>query len=280
MDMELIQRPFGIYEKAIKPQEWEKMFADASSAGYQNYEISLDESDARLARLHWDDKQYEEVRAARNQNIRILSACFSGHRRFPLGSSSRELEERGIRMMREGIDFCQNLGVRMLQVAGYDAFYEPRSHETAARYRENILRCLEWAEQAGVMLAIEPVEVNLVKVSDTLRLVKEADSPWLQIYPDVANMKSLGIDPVTELPQGRGHIANVHVRDSLPDYFYGVPLGAGNMDFIGVFKALDAMEYRGPLTIEMWNETEENYLDIIRCARTFMMDKIRCARCS
>ena len=49
MDMELIQRPFGIYEKAIKPQEWEKMFADASSAGYQNYEISLDESDARLA---------------------------------------------------------------------------------------------------------------------------------------------------------------------------------------------------------------------------------------
>ena len=30
MDMELIQRPFGIYEKAIKPQEWEKMFADAS----------------------------------------------------------------------------------------------------------------------------------------------------------------------------------------------------------------------------------------------------------
>ena len=83
------------------------------------------------------------------------------------------------------------------------------------------------------MLAIEPVEVNLVKVSDTLRLVKEADSPWLQIYPDVANMKSLGIDPVTELPQGRGHIANVHVRDSLPDYFYGVPLGAGNMDFIG-----------------------------------------------
>ena len=281
MDMELIHRPLGIYEKDIKPHEWEKMFADASSAGYQNYEISLDESDARLARLHWDDKQYEEVRrAARNQNIRILSACFSGHRRFPLGSSSRELEERGIRMMREGIDFCQNLGVRMLQVAGYDAFYEPRSHETAARYRENILRCLEWAEQAGVMLAIEPVEVNLVKVSDTLRLVKEADSPWLQIYPDVANMKSLGIDPVTELPQGRGHIANVHVRDSLPDYFYGVPLGAGNMDFIGVFKALDAMEYRGPLTIEMWNETEENYLDIIRCARTFMMDKIRCARCS
>ena len=50
-------------------------------------------------------------------------------------------------------------------------FYEPRSHGTAARYRGKYLK-MEWAEQAGVMLAIEPVEVNLVKVSDTLRLVK------------------------------------------------------------------------------------------------------------
>ena len=120
MDMELIQRPFGIYEKAIKPQEWEKMFADASSAGYRNYEISLDESDARLARLHWDDKQYDEVRrAARNQNIRILSACFSGHRRFPLGSSSRGPggagnpdDERGNRLLSEsGGPYAAGCGV-------------------------------------------------------------------------------------------------------------------------------------------------------------------------
>ncbi len=276
---DVTDRPFGIYEKAVKPQEWERMFADAAEAGYQNFEISLDESDARLARLHWKDSQYDQVRtAARNQNIRILSACFSGHRRFPLGSCSGETARRGIQMMKEGIDFCQNLGVRILQVAGYDAFYEPRSEATAARYRENILGCLKWAEQAGVMLAIEPVEVNLVKVSDTLRLVREADSPWLQIYPDVANMKSLGIDPVTELPQGRGHIANVHVRDSLPDYFYGVPLGTGNMDFIGVFRALDAMDYRGPLTIEMWNEQDDNYMEVITRARRFMQNKIKCAR--
>ena len=52
------------------------------------------------------------------------------------------------------------------------------------------------------------------------------------------------------------------------------------MDFIGYSRRWMPWNTRGPLTIEMWNETEENYLDIIRCARTFMMDKIRCARCS
>ena len=30
---------FGIYEKAVKPQEFEYMFADARKAGYQSFEI-------------------------------------------------------------------------------------------------------------------------------------------------------------------------------------------------------------------------------------------------
>ena len=84
-------------KKAIKPQEWEKMFADASSAGYQNYEISLDESDARLARLHWDDKTIRRGKKGckETRNIRILSACFSGHRRFPLGKQFQRIRGAG-----------------------------------------------------------------------------------------------------------------------------------------------------------------------------------------
>ena len=88
--------------------------------------------------------------------------------------------------------------------------------------------------------------------------------------------KRRGVTRVKELLEAGLNVSFGH--DDIFDPWY--PLGTGNMDFIGVFKALDAMEYRGPLTIEMWNETEENYMDIISGARTFMIDKIRCARCS
>ena len=36
---------FGIYEKAVKPQEFEYMFADARKTGYQSYEIIIHDTD-------------------------------------------------------------------------------------------------------------------------------------------------------------------------------------------------------------------------------------------
>lgn len=277
--MEKMERPFGIYEKAIKPQEWEKMFADARNAGYQSFELSIDESDARLTRLVWSDKQCDLVReAARNQGIRMLSACFSGHRRYPMGSADPKTEKKAMEMMRQGIELCERVGIRILQVAGYDAFYEPRNEGTEKRYRENLEQAVKMAEKLGVMLAIEPVEMNLVKVRDTLEVIRKINSPWLQIYPDIANMQSLGIDPAIELPIGRGHITAIHVRDALPDFFYDVPPGDGTMDFISVFKQLDNMQYHGPLIIEMWNEQNPDYFNKIKDARIFMLDKIAQSR--
>ena len=118
MDMELIQRPFGIYEKAIKPQEWEKMFADASSAGYRNYEISLDESDARLARLHWDDKQYDEAGCTEPEHKDFVSVFqrapqISAGKQFqgPGGAGNPD-DERGNRLLSEsGGPYAAGCGV-------------------------------------------------------------------------------------------------------------------------------------------------------------------------
>ena len=48
----------GIYEKAF-PSEWDwaKKFEAAQSLGFDFFEISIDESDARLARLDWSEQE-------------------------------------------------------------------------------------------------------------------------------------------------------------------------------------------------------------------------------
>jgi predicted hexulose-6-phosphate isomerase len=277
--MQSPNRPFGIYEKALMPNPWERMFADVAEAGYEYFELSLDESDERLARLRWTREERKRVvGAARDNGIRIFSACFSGHRRFPLGSSDKAVEARAMTMFREGVDLCAALGIRVLQIAGYDVFYEPHSESTAQRYIDNLAKGVEWAERAGVMLAIEPVEKFLTTVRATVEVVRRIDSPWLQVYPDVSNMMSLGMDPVPELLCGRGRTVAVHVRDSLPDFFYNVPLGEGILDFEAVFAQLDRIGYRGPLVVEMWNQSDPEYLRIIVRAREFMLAKIAAAR--
>ena len=89
---------FGIYEKAVKPQEFEYMFADARKAGYQSFELSIDATDGRLKRLLWGKEEAAEVwRAALRQDMKILTMCLSGHKRFPLGSSDPETADAGMK---------------------------------------------------------------------------------------------------------------------------------------------------------------------------------------
>jgi len=274
------ERILGIYEKAIRPQEWPAMFDDARRAGYGSFELSLDASEKRLARLEWSSRQIAEVyHAAHRSDIKMLTACFSGHRVYPLGSSDSRIQECALDMMQKGIDLCGGLGIRVLQVAGFDVYGETSTKTTRKRYRKNLERCVKMAEKACVMLSIEPVEINLLAIKDTLEVVKNISSPWLKIYPDVANINSLGIDPIEELGYGVGEITAVHIRDSLHNDFHAtIPFGTGTLDFIGVFRKLDEIGYCGPLIAEMWNENNPDYFKMIADAYDYMVCCIRQAK--
>ncbi|MDE7320562.1 MAG: L-ribulose-5-phosphate 3-epimerase [Lachnospiraceae bacterium] len=272
---------FGIYEKAVRPQSFEDMFRDARKAGYQSFELSIDASDGRLKRLFWGKKEAAEVwQAALRQDMKILTMCLSGHKRFPLGSSDPEITSAGMKIMEKALELGGRLGIRIIQLSGFDVYdQEERTEETRKRYVDNIFRASRMAERACVMLAIEPVEGNLLAVRDTMEVVRKIDSHCLQIYPDVANINSLGIDPIQELPCGKGHIAAVHMRDSLPGiYDATIPFGSGYLDFDGVFQKLDEIGFCGPLVVEMWNTERPEYMEWIRQAREYMETHIRKVR--
>ena len=58
-------------------------------------EISVDESDARLARLDWSDEEIRKMRDLMDETgIIFPSMCLSGHRRFPFGSKNPETRAR------------------------------------------------------------------------------------------------------------------------------------------------------------------------------------------
>ena len=79
--------PVGMYEKALPNYfSWEDKFSCAKKAGYAFIELSVDESDERLARLDWSDEQINAHREiAAKYDMAIPTMCLSGHRRFPFG---------------------------------------------------------------------------------------------------------------------------------------------------------------------------------------------------
>ena len=90
--------PVGLYEKALPAElSWEERLKAAAEAGYDYVEISIDESNSRLARLDWSVSKREKLlKDIDNTNMPILTMCLSAHRKYPLGSSNPKIRSRGL----------------------------------------------------------------------------------------------------------------------------------------------------------------------------------------
>ncbi len=111
--------------------------------------MSLDETDARLARLDWSPEQrLALVKAVAETGVRVPSMCLSAHRRFPLGSEDDAVRHQGLEIMRKAIRPAQDVGIRVIQLAGYDVYYQQANDETRRRFRDGLKQSVEMASRA------------------------------------------------------------------------------------------------------------------------------------
>ena len=248
-------RPIGLYEKALPDLlPWEERLRQASAAGFSFVELSVDESEDRLARLYWTAAQRAELRqAVRNTGVPLLTIGLSAHRKYPLGSAAPETRAVALDLLRRAIELASDLGVRIIQLMGYDVFYEPSDAGTAARFLEGLQQGVRWAESAGVMLGLENVDLEFINsVAKALAIIAQVDSPWLRVYPDIGNLVAAGYDPISQLRLAKGQIVGLHVKDARPGEVRGVPFGGGQVPFEAVFGLLPELGFWGPLAVEMW----------------------------
>lgn len=144
------QIPLGIYEKALPAGEcWLETPAAGETLGFDFVEMSVDETDARLARLDWSREQRPAlVSAVAETGVRVPSMCLSAHRRFPLGSEDDAIRAQGLEIMRKAIQFAQDVGIRVIQLAGYDVYYQQANDETRCRFRDGLKESVDMASRA------------------------------------------------------------------------------------------------------------------------------------
>ncbi len=251
--------PVGLYEKALPVgSPWEERLVTAAKAGYDFIDISIDESAMRLVRLDWPASERAALRQAIvNSGVPVMTMCLSAHRKYPLGSHVPEIRRQGLDILRKAIEFAGDIGLRIVQVMGYDVFYEPSDEGTKARFIEGIQQGVRWAGQAGVMLGLENVDnPYLESISKGLRLVREVDSPWFHLYPDMGNLAAAGYHPPDEIVLAKGHLLAIHVKDSLPQVIRGVPFETGIVPLSETFQALAQIGFWGPMGVEMWADMD------------------------
>lgn len=270
----------GMYEKSMPSNlSWEEKLSCCKESGFDWLEISIDESDDKLARLDWTDQQRQEVIAAMNKTgVKIKTMCLSGHRKYPLGTSDPLKEKRSLEIMSKAIDLAYDIGVQIIQLAGYDVYYEKSDESTRKRFIDNLKKCVLMAAKKGVYLGFETMETEFMDtVEKAMVYVKEIDSPYLNVYPDIGNLtnaeKKYGGNIVDDIRKGAGHIVAAHLKETKPEIYREVPFGDGHTDYIqdiAVLKELGVRMFTG----EFWYTGQENWREICSEAGSFLRSKL------
>ncbi len=235
----------GLYEKAMpKDLTWKEKMLAAKEAGFDFIEISIDETDEKLDRLDWSkEERLELVNLMKETGVPIRTMCLSGHRKYPLGSNDPEICSRGMEIMEKAIELSEDLGIRIIQLAGYDVYYEEGSQETRERFEKNLRKATLMAAKAGVTMGFETMETEFMNtVEKAMAYVKKVESTYLNVYPDLGNITnaavSYGTDVLEDLETGRGHLVAMHLKETVPGKFREIPFGTGHVNFAaGIQKA-------------------------------------------
>ena len=273
----------GIYEKAMpNTLTWEEKMQVAKEAGFDYIEISIDETDEKLARLEWTKEERDAfVALMKKMDMPIRSMCLSGHRKYPIGSASEETCARGMEIMEKAIKFADDLGIRTIQLAGYDVYYEESSEETKKRFEENLKISTLMAARYGILLGFETMETEFMNtVEKAMKYVNIVDSPYLHVYPDLGNITNAAVTyqtkVVDDLETGRGHLIAMHLKETVPGVFREVPYGTGHVQFEEGIQKAYAMGVRRFVT-EFWYTGEENWLEIVDDVNTWIRKKFEAA---
>ncbi|MDE1316210.1 L-ribulose-5-phosphate 3-epimerase [Vibrio aestuarianus] len=256
----------GLYEKALPNAfNWEEKLSATKELGFDFLEISVDESDERRSRLDWDDDTiYTLRRLCEQYQIPLQSMCLSAHRKFPFGSADPTIREQAVLHMEKAITLAYKLGIRTIQLAGYDVYYEPANKATHQRFIKGMRHVAKLAERAGVMLAVEIMDTNYLNSLSKFEVLKrDVPSPYFTAYPDVGNISGWNYDVCTELALSMPHITQIHLKDTycvtseFPGQFRDLVIGEGEVHFDAIFHTLKAIQCVVPLVIEMWAHDDQ-----------------------
>jgi sugar phosphate isomerase/epimerase len=126
--------------------------------------------------------------------------------------------------------------------------------EASQIFYDELMPCLEIAEQVGVGLLIEPEpELLIERFEQYLAFVERIDSPRVGLNFDVGHAYCVGEDPQDWVARMAEHAVHYHFEDIAATrvHHHLVP-GRGAIDFAATLRAVRDTGYEGWLTVELY----------------------------
>ncbi len=266
----------GLYEKSI-PNSYsieEKLYL-CKEFGFDYLEMSIDETEVKLTRLDWTQAERKSIiDAIFKSQVRINSICLSGHRKYPLGSQNPDTIKKSLEIMEKAIQLSVDLGVRIIQLAGYDVYYDEGNESTKQTFIKNLKIATEMAAAKGITLGFETMETPFMDtVEKSMEYVNLINNPYLGVYPDIGNLTNASLiygKIVTEdIKTGTGHIVAGHLKETISGHYREIPFGTGHTQFeedIQILKDCGVRLFVG----EFWYVGQEDWKKDCHYANEFL----------
>ncbi len=250
----------GISIWSFAEPDLKKCFALAKDAGFDGVEVALDTTGA--VSLDSTKEDMEQIKAwAKEAGIELYSVASGLYWKQNYTANDEQVRKNAIEITKKQLQLAAWLGCQSILVVpgavGVD--FEPDSE--VIDYDVAYDRCLAAlkelapvAEELKVELCIENVwNKFLLSPLEMRDLIDKVGSPYVCSYFDVGNVLYSGY-PEQWIKILGSRIKKVHFKDYRRDVgtLSGfVDLLAGNVDYVAVKKALDAIGYDGWVTAEM-----------------------------
>ena len=278
--MDKNKQRLGLYEKAMpKDLSWHEKLSLTQESGFDWLEISIDETDDKLARLDYSDDEIEALHQAMiDTKVPILTMCLSGHRKYPLGSHDEETVKKGLAIFEKALRFSQRLGIRIIQLAGYDVYYETSDDQTRSRFLENLKKGIQMASQYGINCGFETMETLFMDTcTKAMHYVDACQSPYLGVYPDIGNLTNASrishVSVQKDLERAQGHIFAAHLKEIVEGKYREIPLGTGDTHYD---EAIRELKRQGVslFTAEFWYTGSTEWKEDLKEANRYFREKL------
>jgi sugar phosphate isomerase/epimerase len=242
----------------------EETIARIAGLGYAGLELLADVPHAWPAGLLPEQRQAirrcldEHGLAISNVNAFMMHAVADPRQPFWHPSwIERDPHYRAIRRehTKRALTLAKELGGPSIQTEPGGPLSRGASWQAALKvFYDELMPCVELAQQLGVFLLIEPEPGLLIERFDQyLELAGRIDSPWLGLNFDIGHAFCMQEDPCEWIPRMAPHTKHYHLEDIAADrkHRHLVP-GEGVIDFAGIFREIAKSGYQGWVTVELY----------------------------
>lgn len=233
----------------------EKSFEVASKFGYDGIEIWGGRPHAYAPDMRPEDIQKIKDLSAK-YNLPIVS--FEPEMACLLWRDQRWIDE-SMEYFRQCIDFCKAIGCPYMVMAALQCSYEYSTDEDWAQFIKYMKELAAYSESVdGVTMILEtvtPWEGNiLIRSDDTVRALKEINSPKVKAMLDLAAPLTVGEPSSNYFDRLGKDLVHVHLVDCKKDVEDHLILGDGELPVEEVLSMLDSYGYDGYCSVELFDE--------------------------